>query len=81
MCNTIFWAAIAAVALLQVGIAEWASSHKGALEAQASTQIENVDVDPFQMMLNARNLPGGEFEDFSLVFLSPVTHQQLSANP
>jgi len=79
MRNTIFWAAIAAGALMQVGIAEWANSHKGALEAQASTQIE--DVDPFQIMLNARNLPSGEFEDFSLVFPSPVTHQRISANP
>ena len=79
MRNTIFWTAIAAAALLQVGIVERANSHKGTLEAQASTQIENVD--PFQMMLNSGNLPGGEFEDFSLVFLSPVTHQQLSANP
>ena len=78
---TIFSAAIAAVALLQVGIAEWASSHKGALEAQASTQIENVDLDPFQMMLNAKNLPSGEFQDFSLVFPSPVTHQRIPANP
>ena len=81
MRSAIFWAAIAAAALIQVGIAEWVNSHQGALEAQASTQIEDVDVDPFQMMLNARNLPGGEFEDFSLVFPSPVTHQQISANP
>ena len=77
----IFWAAIAASALLQVGILEWASSHQSAFEAQASTQIENVGIDPFQMMLNAKNLPSGEFEDFSLVFPSPVSHQRIAANP
>ena len=76
---TIFSAAIAAIALLQVGFAEWASSHKGALEAQASTQIENVD--PFQMMLNASNLPSEEFEDFSLVFPSQLAHRRIPANP
>jgi hypothetical protein len=43
MRNTIFLAAVAAAALLQVGIVEWANSHKGALEAQASTQTENVN--------------------------------------
>ena len=42
MRNIIFWAAIAAGASMQVGIAAWANSHKTALEAQAFTQIENV---------------------------------------
>jgi hypothetical protein len=79
MRNTIFWTAIAAAALLQVGIVERANSHKGALEAQASTQIENVD--PFQMMLNASNLPSEEFEDFSLVFPSQLAHRRIPANP
>jgi len=81
MRNSIFWAAVAAAALLQVGVVEWADSHKGALEAQASTQTENVDLDPFQMMLNTKNLPSGEFEDFSLVFSSPVTQRRIPANP
>jgi Flp pilus assembly protein CpaB len=80
MRNTIFLAAVAAAALLQVGIVEWANSHKGALEAQASTQTENVNLDPSQMMLSAKNLPSGEFEDFSLVFPSPVTHRRIPAN-
>ena len=81
MRNSIFLAAIAAAALLQVGIVEWADSHKGALEAQASTQTENVDLDPFQMMLNTKNLPSEEFDDFSLVFPSPVTQRRIPANP
>lgn len=79
MRKTTFWAAIAAGALLQVGIAEWANSHKRALEAQASTQTENVD--PFQMMLNAQNVPNAEFDDFSLVFPSPMTHRRIAGTP
>ena len=70
MRSAIFWAAIAAGVLMQAGIVAWASSHKSALEAQAFTQIENVH--PFQMMLNAKKLPNGEFEDFSFVFPSPA---------
>jgi len=70
MRNIIFWTAIAAGALMQVGVAAWANSHERALEGQAFTQIENVH--PFQMMLNAKKLPSGEFEDFSLVFPSPA---------
>ena len=65
MRNIIFWTAIAAGALMQVGIAAWASSHKSSLEAQAFSQIENVHSAPFQMMLNAKKLPNGDFEDFS----------------
>ena len=81
MRRTTFWAATAAGALMLVGIAQWANSDKRALEAQASTQIENVGIDPFQMMLNVKNLPSGEFEDLSLVFPSPVSHQRIAANP
>jgi hypothetical protein len=33
------------------------------------------------MMLNAKNLPSQEFEDFSLVFPSPVTHGRTSVTP
>ena len=70
MRNIMFWTAIAAGALMQVGIAAWANSHERALEGQAFTQIESVN--PFQMMLKAKKLPSGEFEDFSLVFPSPA---------
>jgi hypothetical protein len=81
MRRTTFWAATAAGALMLVGIAQWANSDKRALEAQASTQIEAAHLDPFQMMLNAKNLSNGEFEDFTLVFPSPVTHGGTSATP
>ena len=43
MRNIIFWVSIAAAALMQVGIAEWANSHERAREAQVLTQIENPD--------------------------------------
>jgi hypothetical protein len=64
-----------------VGNAGWANSDKRALEAQASTPIEAAQLDAFQMMLNAKNLPSEEFEDFSLVFASPVTHGRASVTP
>ena len=76
MRKTTFWAAISTGALMLVGIVGWANSDKRALEAQASTPIEAAQLDAFQMMLNAKNLPSEEFEDFSLVFSSPVTHPQ-----
>ncbi|MFZ1091620.1 MAG: hypothetical protein WAN75_20760 [Xanthobacteraceae bacterium] len=78
MRKTTFWAAIAAGTLMLVGIAGWGSSDKRALEAQASTQSEATQLDAFQMMLNARNLPNQEIEDFSLVFPSTVTHRRTS---
>ena len=81
MRKTTFWTAIAAGALMLVGIAGWANSDKRALEAQASTPIEAAQLDAFQMMLNAKNLPSEEFEDFSLVFPSPVTHGRASVTP
>ena len=81
MRKTTFWAAIVAGALMFVGVAGWANSDKRALEAQASTPIEAAQLDAFQMMLNAKNLPSEEFEDFSLVFPSPVIHGRTSVTP
>jgi hypothetical protein len=81
MRKTTFWAAVAAGTLMLVGIVGWANSDKRALEAQASTPIRAAQLDAFQMMLNARNLPNQEFEDFSLVFPSTVTHEQTSVTP
>ena len=80
MRKTTLWAAIAAGVLMLGGLVGWANSDKRALEAQASTQIE-AELDAFQMMLNAKNLPSQEFEDFSLVFPSPVTHGRTSVTP
>ena len=81
MRKTTFWAAVAAGTLMLVGIVGWANSDKRALEAQASTPIRAAQLDAFQMMLNARNLPNQEFEDFSLVFPSTVTHERTSVTP
>ena len=64
MRKTTFWGAIAAGALMLVGVAGWANSDKRALEAQASTQIEAAQLDAFQMMLNAKNLPSQESFNF-----------------
>ena len=81
MRKTTFCTAIACSALVFVGIAGWAISDTRALEAQASSPIEAAQLDAFQMMLNAKNLPSEEFEDFSLVFPSPVTHGRASVTP
>ena len=81
MRKTKLWAAIATGILMLVGIAGWANSDKRALEAQASTPIGAVSLDVFQMMLNARNLPNQEFEDFSVVFSSTGTHERTSVAP
>jgi hypothetical protein len=56
------WSAIAAAALMLVGTAGWVNSNNRGLEAQASAQIEDVRIDPFQIMLNAKNLPSEEFD-------------------
>ena len=63
------FAAIAAGALILAGIAGY-PSHRP-LEAEASTSIEGK-IDPFSLMSTAKDLPMQEFEDFSLVFPSPV---------
>jgi len=65
------FAAIAAGALILAGIAGWAYPSHRTLEAEASTSIE-AKIDPFSLMSTAKDLPAEEFEDFSLVFLSPA---------
>jgi len=65
------FAAIAAGALILAGIAGWAYPSHRTLEAEASTSIE-AKIDPFSLMSTAKDLPMQEFEDFSLVFPSPV---------
>jgi hypothetical protein len=73
MRKTRFWAAIAVAALMLVGIAGWANSNNRVPEAQASTGIGATQLDTHHMMLNAKNLPATEIEDFSLVFPSRFT--------
>jgi hypothetical protein len=79
MRKSTFWATIIAGSVMLVGIAGWTNSDRRTLEAQASTPIEAAQLDAFQMMLNARNLPNQEFEDFSVVF--PLTHGRTSVTP
>jgi len=61
------WSAIAGAALMLVGIAGWAKSNNLRLEAQASTQIEDARIDPFQIMLDAQNLLSEEFDVLMLL--------------
>jgi len=65
------FAAIAASALILASVAGWVYPSHRPLEAKASTSIE-AKVDPFSVMSTAKDLPAEEFEDFSLVFPSPV---------
>ena len=71
MRKTRFWAAIAVAALMLVGIAGWVYPSHRPLEAKASTSNE-AKIDTFSIMSTAKDLPAEEFEDFSLVFPSPV---------
>ena len=67
----ITFAAIAAGALILAGVAGWVYPSHRPLEAKASTSIE-AKIDTFSIMSTAKGLPTEEFEDFSLVFSSPV---------
>ena len=69
MRKTTFWAAIVAGALMFVGVADRLIQTSARLKLRLPPQLKPVDA--FQMMLNAKNLPSQEFEDFSLVFPSP----------
>ena len=55
---------IATTALILVGIATWANSGHSADQAA----IGLPQIDPFSMMVNAKDLPNEELHDFSLVF-------------
>ena len=65
------FAAIAAGALILASIAGWVYPSHRPLEAKASSSIE-AKIDTFSVMSTAKDLPTEEFEDFSLVFPSPV---------
>jgi len=62
---------VAAGALILAGIARWINPSDRPLEAKASTSIE-AQIDTFSIMSAAKDLPTEEFQDFSLVFPSPV---------
>ena len=76
------FAAVAAGALILAGIAGWVTSNSSSLEAEASTAIE-AQIDTFSMMAstNIKDLPTGEFQDFSLVFSAPVAEGRSSIAP
>lgn len=54
--KTRFWAAIAVAALLLLGIAGWGNTNANTKNLEAP----GPRIDPFQMMLNAENLPTQE---------------------
>jgi hypothetical protein len=56
-----FWAAIAVAALWFLGVAGWANTN--ANTSTNTTYFEGPRIDPFQIMLNAKNLPMQELEE------------------
>jgi hypothetical protein len=56
--KTRFWAVIAVAALLLLGIAGWGNTNANTKNLEA----QGPRIDPFQMMLNATNLPTQELE-------------------
>ena len=60
--STIFAAAIAAT-LIATGLRMWAASPTNASVPSAGTGLE-----PFQLMMNAKDLPRVEFVDYTFVF-------------
>jgi hypothetical protein len=63
--KTRFWATIAVAALLLLGIAGWGNTNASTKNLEAA----GPRIDPFQIMLNAKNLPTQEL-DRSLYGLS-----------
>ena len=56
--KTRFWAAIAVAALLLLGIAGWGNINASTKNLEAT----GPRIDPFQIMLNAKNLPTQELD-------------------
>ena len=56
--TTRVWAAIAVAALLLLGIAGWGNTNADTKNLEAP----GPRIDPFQMMLNAKNLPTQELD-------------------
>jgi hypothetical protein len=59
--------AVAAGALILAGFAGWAVASNRPLQAKTSAAIE-AWIDPFSIMVSAKDLPNEELCDFSLVF-------------
>ena len=56
--KTRFWATIAVAALLLLGIAGWGNTNASTKNLEAA----GPRIDPFQIMLNAKNLPTQELD-------------------
>ena len=56
--TTRVWAAIAVAALLLLGIAGWGNTNANTKNLEAP----GLRIDPFQIMLNAKDLPAQELE-------------------
>ena len=56
--KTRFWATIAVAALLLLGIAGWGNTNASTKNLEASVP----QIDPFQMTLNAKDLPTQELD-------------------
>jgi hypothetical protein len=56
--KTRFWAAIAVAALLLLGIAGWGNTNASTKNLEAA----GPRIDPFQIMLNAKDLPTQELD-------------------
>ena len=63
--KTRFWAAIAVAALLLLGIAGWGNTNANT----KNLEVSGPRIDPFEIMLNAKNMPTQEL-DRSLYGLS-----------
>ena len=63
--KTRFWAAIAVAALLLLGIAGWGNTNANT----KNLDVPGPRIDPFEIMLNAKNMPTQEL-DRSLYGLS-----------
>ena len=64
--KTRFWAAIAVAALLLLGIAGWGNTNASTKNLEAS----GPRIDPFQIMLDAKDLPTQEELDAGVYGLS-----------
>jgi hypothetical protein len=60
----VYWFTAAAIFVV-AGIVGWASS---TTHARVVVPTAIVKVEPFQLMVNAKNLPVVEFQDYSLIF-------------
>jgi hypothetical protein len=67
MRNTRLIAVAAAAAFTLAGLGGWASSTTQSRATKATAPI-SVQIDPFQAMVNAKNLPTSHYADFSMVF-------------